>query len=387
MFARSCRGLLGVALAAILAGCGAVGDEPMPGAGKSDDPAAVEPDLEDWEIALRALAAEELEGGRATPCSGVVLPDQGPFGKRVALTFDDGPHALRTTQILDELALQGVSATFFINGKNLPADRSAAAWQILRRAIGEGHLVGNHTQDHVNSPTVRPAFKFAKQIDETDAVIAEAHAAAAVPWQAKFFRFPYGASNCETHDAVTTRGYAVVGWHVDTADWCFNSPTGGYGYCSPATFQHVPDAYRDNFTGYTLSQAQRKQGGVLLLHDVHRFTVENLRALITALRDSGYSFVGLDDEAVFPQLNAQIVPPDEPAPGDPPAVEPDPGPDPEPAVQHCRDRSAEGLADYSAHVCVDVAAAAFAGSPCDGHTVTGYCPGPANIRCCVIPTP
>lgn len=55
-----------------------------------------------------------------------------------------------------------------------------------------------------------------------------------------------------------------------------------------------------------------------------------------------------------------------------------------PAATPCRDRSAEGLLDLSAHSCVDTKAAGFASSPCAGKTVKGYCPGSAAIQCCVL---
>lgn len=49
----------------------------------------------------------------------------------------------------------------------------------------------------------------------------------------------------------------------------------------------------------------------------------------------------------------------------------------------CYDLTDRGKQDHSMHGCVDVSSAAFATSACAGHTVTGYCPGAANIQCCV----
>jgi peptidoglycan/xylan/chitin deacetylase (PgdA/CDA1 family) len=60
----------------------------------------------------------------------------------VALTFDDGPY-IYTGQVLDELAANGVKATFMLNGQNLGNIYDNAA--LVQRMIAEGHQVGSHT--------------------------------------------------------------------------------------------------------------------------------------------------------------------------------------------------------------------------------------------------
>ena len=63
-------------------------------------------------------------------------------GRRIALTFDDGPSEY-TSPMLDLLRDRGVKATFFVVGR-LVAGRE----EIVRRELAEGHLVGNHSFDH-----------------------------------------------------------------------------------------------------------------------------------------------------------------------------------------------------------------------------------------------
>ena len=60
--------------------------------------------------------------------------------KKIALTFDDGPHPKYTEQLLDGLKERGVVATFFVTGEN--AENYP---DIIRREQDEGHLIGNHT--------------------------------------------------------------------------------------------------------------------------------------------------------------------------------------------------------------------------------------------------
>ena len=97
-----------------------------------------------------------------------------------------------------------------------------------------------------------------------------------------------------------SKGYVVTGWHIDSADWCYAA---GGGTCSRSTFRYVPDPLRSNMLGYVLSQVHATNGGIILFHDIHANTADNLDAMLTALEADGFSFVRLDDQAVFPKLH------------------------------------------------------------------------------------
>ncbi len=255
-------------------------------------------------------AWEELHSGTTSSCSGVVPPDSGPFGMKVALTFDDGPDLSDTPRVLEILAAHGATGTFFVNGRQVNSDEDR---DLLERMVEEGHLLANHSQNHVNSVNVS-LDSWQWEVEQTHEVLADI--LADHDQLPTFFRFPYGSADCSTHGVVTDLGYHVVGWHIDSADWCFQSSTGGQGYCSPSTFAHVPDAYRGDFVGFTLHQAAARDGGILLFHDVHSYTVESLDGLLSALETSGYEFTTLDDVETFPRLNG-ITPPRGPWIGDP----------------------------------------------------------------------
>jgi len=65
--------------------------------------------------------------------------------KSVYLTFDDGPHPKATSFVLDTLREEGVSATFFLLGKNAEAHP-----ELMERIVAEGHAIGNHGYAHLN---------------------------------------------------------------------------------------------------------------------------------------------------------------------------------------------------------------------------------------------
>lgn len=83
----------------------------------------------------------------------------------VYLTFDDGPGE-GTTEVLDALKeAGGIKATFFINAEHLyPNEKEPEAAgtnaQNLVRIVSEGHMVADHSFDHMfhNSHGPRNAY-------------------------------------------------------------------------------------------------------------------------------------------------------------------------------------------------------------------------------------
>lgn len=67
-------------------------------------------------------------------------------GRKVYLTFDDGPIPEVTPWVLDTLEEYGIHATFFCVGDNV--ERHPELLDEIRR---RGHMVGNHTMNHMQS--------------------------------------------------------------------------------------------------------------------------------------------------------------------------------------------------------------------------------------------
>ena len=65
--------------------------------------------------------------------------------KSIYLTFDDGPIPVVTPYVLNTLKKFDAKATFFCIGENI--DKYP---EIYADVISEGHMIGNHTYNHLN---------------------------------------------------------------------------------------------------------------------------------------------------------------------------------------------------------------------------------------------
>lgn len=227
-------------------------------------------------------------------CGGIEPADVAPMGGRVTLTFDDGPDVDDTERLLALLDAEGIPATFFIVGEQLADEtRWPAAEAIVENPLFE---LANHSYDHANLARL-PLADVADQVDDTDDLIAS------FDQQTQFFRFPFGASTCETAELVRDRGHRITGWHIDTADWCY-SAVGVQGVCLQEDYWRVPTEYEADMRGFILEQAARYDGGILLFHDIHSWTVDMMPDVIADLRAAGYTFTALTDTQTYPNLNA-----------------------------------------------------------------------------------
>ncbi|MBX2800677.1 MAG: polysaccharide deacetylase family protein [Myxococcales bacterium] len=242
-------------------------------------------------MGCQPLPVPRVRWARRAGCSGLDPADPAPLGGAVALTFDDGPDVLVTPRILATLRKHEVPATFFMVGERV-AD--PAAWPIVDEIVADPLFeVGNHSWDHADQASLRAPTAL-DQTQRTDDLL---RTFGAVP---SFYRFPYGRSSCRTADQVRAEGYRVAGWHVDTADWCY-AWTGGR--CSRSAYWRVSEIFERDMQGFVMHQVRRFGGGVLLLHDIHAYTADQLEPLVLALKAEGYRFVGLDDAEAFPRAN------------------------------------------------------------------------------------
>ncbi|MFT4977827.1 MAG: peptidoglycan/xylan/chitin deacetylase (PgdA/CDA1 family) [Myxococcota bacterium] len=274
--------MMTIAAALLLAGCS--GDDKGPGVDDTDTGTldTGEPDT---------IVDDGLE--RETDCSGMDPSDAAPLGGWAALTFDDGPDPVVTPQILATLRKHQVPATFFMLG--VIADDPGNADLIAEIIADPLFEVADHSWDHSNLQNLSLADA-RDQIGWTVDVL-ESHGA-----DVEFFRFPYGAADCELVDIVRDEyGLDVAGWHIDTADWCYAVTD---GTCSPDDYWRVPSEYQSDMYSWTLDQLATFDGGVFLYHDVHQYTADEVEDIIITAQAAGYTFTHLGDEEAFPRLNS-----------------------------------------------------------------------------------
>jgi cellulose synthase/poly-beta-1,6-N-acetylglucosamine synthase-like glycosyltransferase/peptidoglycan/xylan/chitin deacetylase (PgdA/CDA1 family)/spore germination protein YaaH len=205
--------------------------------------------------------------------SGYVVERLGGRGRRVALTFDDGPDERNTGRLLDVLKEVKAPAAFFVVGDQ------AMRWpDLVTREAEEGHLVGNHsfTHPHMDQLTPREA---AAQLAATQRLIE-----GLTDRRTPLFRPPYTAEvdPDRPDDLAELRialqnGYLFVAANVDPGDWNAKSSD-----------EIVQKVVRDVTGGV---------GRIVVLHDGggdRSRTVAAIRKLVPELRRRGYEFVSLD---------------------------------------------------------------------------------------------
>jgi peptidoglycan/xylan/chitin deacetylase (PgdA/CDA1 family) len=124
-------------------------------------------------------------------------------GRRLALTFDDGPDAGCTPRVLDLLGAAGARATFFLVG-----ERAARYPGLVRRMTAEGHEVASHSWSHRSLWLCGPRAT----TDEIERAHDVLGALAGVP--PRHFRPPWGMVNAATFPALRRVGERCVFWSI-----------------------------------------------------------------------------------------------------------------------------------------------------------------------------
>jgi len=199
-----------------------------------------------------------------------------PPKKRVALTFDDGPEPGQTELILATLKKYNISAAFFMIGR-----KAQQHPEVVAKVHAAGHLIiGNHSWDHPNFHEISAAEQ-AEEVLRNETVLGS-------NLQPKLFRYPYGNSTCETNDLVRSRGYRIVGWHIDSCDWAFDK-TGSVDV-KEAISCGVLAQYHNDYVGHVVSAARARHGGIVLMHEIHPNTLKQLEEIITQMISEGFTF-------------------------------------------------------------------------------------------------
>lgn len=184
---------------------------------------------------------------------------------KIALTFDDGPDRVTTTEVLDVLKRYNVPATFFLMGSNVKGNSD-----IVRRLVDEGHIVGNHSWTHPNLRKIT-ATQLANEMQQLEDAVNEV-----TGLRTALMRPPYGFVSDDNIRQLGAMNYKVIKWTVDSKDWRDLE-------VDKVLINILPDV---------------RGGSVILMHDYlahESVTPEVLPELIQTLKWQGYTFVTVDE--------------------------------------------------------------------------------------------
>lgn len=149
---------------------------------------------------------------------GVLWPHSGMYGaalgkgkasqRKVALTFDDGPHPVTTRAVLEVLRAHHAHATFFLLGHKVEAHPD-----VVREIHAAGHTLGIHGFQHERLLSLRSPSHVKSQIERTQKAIESACGV-----KPTFFRPPIGFASHWTFCGAERAGVEVVAWSVRSLD-------------------------------------------------------------------------------------------------------------------------------------------------------------------------
>ncbi len=179
--------------------------------------------------------------------------------KKIALTFDDGPHPKYTEQLLDGLKERGVQATFFVTGEH-----ASLHPDIIERMNKEGHVIGNHTYSHIQL-TEGNRENFKQELIETNRVIADITGEEVI-----YVRPPYGSWDKSMEKELNM---IPVLWSVDPLDWCL----------------------QDASSVVSRVMKNAEENDIILMHDYYESSVTAALQIVDELQKKGYLFVTVEE--------------------------------------------------------------------------------------------
>lgn len=187
-----------------------------------------------------------------------IIPVNNVGEKAIALTFDDGPSDY-TEELLDGLKMYNAKASFFVIGEK--AEKNP---DIVRRASSEGHLIGNHSYEHLRMP-LHSIEECEESIGKTFNIIENITGE-----RSMYLRAPFGDVSFYQLKKLDV---VFISWTFSTYDW------------------------KDKDADYIYERIMKKasDGDIILLHDTKKATVEAVLRAIPELQKQGYEFVRVDE--------------------------------------------------------------------------------------------
>lgn len=185
--------------------------------------------------------------------------------KVLYLTFDCGYENGYTYKVLDVLKEKNVSAAFFCTLDHIKAEP-----ELITRMIKEGHIVGNHSDNHPNFSKI-DRTTMATEIQSVENYLRKNYG-----YSSPYFRFPEGAYNDSALDLVQSLGYKSVFWSLAYSDW-------------------DTSAQKGKDYAFNTVTARLHPGAIILLHSVSADNAAALGDIIDYALSQGYVFKPLTE--------------------------------------------------------------------------------------------
>ena len=186
----------------------------------------------------------------------------------IALTFDDGP-SIYTEGLLETLNSYGVTATFFMCNDNCGSNLIPKYADLIRSIYNSGNEIANHTMRHPQL-TKCSSSKMEEEIggnrDKIESVIGEQDTV--------LLRPPYGSYN-DTVKSVC--GTPIILWSIDSEDWKVKGQS------------NATDKIME------LVKKEAKDGGIILMHDIHQTSCEAVKTVVPWLISQGYQVCSVSE--------------------------------------------------------------------------------------------
>lgn len=194
-----------------------------------------------------------------------------PDKPMIALTFDDGPHYQNTVHLLEILEQYNAKSTFFVLGDRSHFTESNK--KTVTQVAEAGHEIASHTYSHKDLKTL------SKEALIDEIVKARENLYALTGEYPTYVRPPYGGYN----DLVKEYVYApMINWDLDSKDWSFRDV--------------------DQIVEHVLKEVE--DDNIILMHDIHWFTVDSVERLLPELAARGYQFVTVSELFYYNDVEA-----------------------------------------------------------------------------------
>jgi peptidoglycan/xylan/chitin deacetylase (PgdA/CDA1 family) len=192
----------------------------------------------------------------------------------IYLTFDDGPIPQLTEYVLETLAQYDAKATFFCVGENI-----FKYPQICRKVVNGGHIIGNHTFNHVNGWSIKNEEYFLN-IEKCQSFINQFQD----PVDKPLLRPPYGKiSKDQIHKLKEV--YQIIMWDILTYDF-------DNSHSSQKSLKRIITASRP--------------GSIVVFHDNYKAEKKlkfMLPRFLEHFKGKGYDFKKLDPTQMHSSVN------------------------------------------------------------------------------------